>query len=262
MGKAQLACVLATASWIAGAAPLAADVVRTGPYDAFAVGAVRRWFDEHPAEQRARASHCMPMLELAQARQDNAMRLMEEASRPGDSQRQSALVRQANEQFAARGRSLRAFQDCVNTAIRMRPPPSGPRLDRAIDECLRPHGSWRIDWSGYAAADLERSPTRGFDQTFAVARHAARAMLGDDRRRNDYGQDDELMEDHLVGWLTHCLDNKGAAPPQDPRAPYRRFIASGAGGAGRLGEREEAFFTGYGMYPLPPMWDEREPSRP
>lgn len=48
----------------------------------------------------------------------------EEARRPGNSRRQTELVRQANEQIRLRGEKLRAFTDCVNQAMRQTGPPS------------------------------------------------------------------------------------------------------------------------------------------
>jgi hypothetical protein len=43
---------------------------------------------------------------------------MKKPNRPGNSQRQTELVRQGNEQVRLRREKLRAFTDCVNQAIR------------------------------------------------------------------------------------------------------------------------------------------------
>ena len=87
-------------------------------YDRFAVGGAHRWYDNHSSDFKEKSSHCLSILDEAKTYQDNALALYEEARRPGNSRRQTELVKQANEQIALRGDTLRAFTDCVNQANR------------------------------------------------------------------------------------------------------------------------------------------------
>lgn len=117
-------CASALLTWaVAISAPSHAqptsDVFNSsGEYDRFAVGGAHRWFDNHTADFKQQSSHCLSILDEAKAFQDRALALYEEARRPGNSRRQTELVKQANEQIALRGDKLRAFTDCVNQANR------------------------------------------------------------------------------------------------------------------------------------------------
>ena len=107
------------ASWPVHAQPQGSDVFNSsGEYDRFAVGGAHRWYDHHSDEFKQKGSHCLSMLDEAKVYQDKALELYEEARRPGNSRRQSELVRQANEQIRLRGEKLRAFTDCVTQANR------------------------------------------------------------------------------------------------------------------------------------------------
>ncbi len=90
----------------------------SGEYDRFAVGGAHRWYDNHSTDFKQKSSHCRSILDEAKAFQDTALALYEEARQPGNSRRQTELVKQANEQIALRGDKLRAFTDCVNQANR------------------------------------------------------------------------------------------------------------------------------------------------
>jgi hypothetical protein len=90
----------------------------SGQYDRFAVGGAHRWYDNHSTEVKEKSDHCLSILDEAKVYQDKALALYEEAKRPGNSRRQSELVRQANEQIRLRGEKLRALKDCVNLIIR------------------------------------------------------------------------------------------------------------------------------------------------
>ena len=104
---------------IGHAQPVGSDVFSSqGEYDRFAVGGAHRWYDHHSDEFKQNGSHCLSMLDEAKVYQDKALELYEEAKRPGNSRRQSELVRQANEQIRMRGEKLRAFTNCVNQANR------------------------------------------------------------------------------------------------------------------------------------------------
>ncbi len=107
------------AVWPASAQPQGSDVFSSsGEYDQFAVGGAHRWYDHHSDEFKQNGSHCLPLLDEAKVYQDKALALYEEARRPGNSRRQSELVKQANEQIRLRGEKLRAFTDCVTQANR------------------------------------------------------------------------------------------------------------------------------------------------
>jgi len=107
------------APWPTAAQPVGSDVFSSsGDYDRFAVGGAHRWYDKHSPDFRQNASHCLSILNEAKAYQDKALALYEEAKRPGNSRRQSELVKQANEQIRLRGEKLRAFTDCANQANR------------------------------------------------------------------------------------------------------------------------------------------------
>jgi hypothetical protein len=110
-------------SWPGLAQAQGSDVFSSsGQYDRFAVGSAHRWYDNHSADVKQKSTHCLSILDEAKAFQDKALALYEEARRPGNSRRQSALVKQANEQIRLRGEKLRAFTDCVNQAIRQKGP--------------------------------------------------------------------------------------------------------------------------------------------
>lgn len=116
--------VLLTA-WPAHSEPAPSDVFSTsGEYDRFAVGNAHRWYDNHSTEFKQNSSHCLSILDEAKVYQDKALALYEEAKRPGNSRRQSELVKQANEQIRLRGEKLKAFTDCVNQANRRQEPTS------------------------------------------------------------------------------------------------------------------------------------------
>ena len=127
----RLTCMLSLANILFFCHPLVhaqvSDVFSSSDeYDKFAVGGAHRWYDKHSTEAKEKSSHCLSILDEAKVYQDNALALYEEARRPGDSRRQSELVRQANEQIRLRGEKLRAFTDCVNQAIRQ----TGPLSDQ------------------------------------------------------------------------------------------------------------------------------------
>jgi hypothetical protein len=98
----------------------------SGQYDNFAVGGAHRWDDNHSAEFKQKSSPGLSILDEAKAFQDTALALYEEAKRPGNSRRQTELVRQANEQIKLRGQKLKAFTDCVNQGTRQ----AGPQSDQ------------------------------------------------------------------------------------------------------------------------------------
>lgn len=105
--------------------PQVSDVFSSsGQYDRFAVGGAHRWYDKHSTEVKEKSSHCLSLLDEAKVYQDKALALYEEARQPGNSRRQTELVKQANEQIRLRGEKLRAFTDCVNQALRQTGPPS------------------------------------------------------------------------------------------------------------------------------------------
>jgi hypothetical protein len=80
------------------AQPVGSDVFSSqGAYDRFAVGSAHRWYDNHSTEAKEKSSHCLSILDEAKAYQDKALELYDEAKRPGNSRRQTELVRQANE---------------------------------------------------------------------------------------------------------------------------------------------------------------------
>jgi len=109
------------------AQPQGSDVFSSsGEYDRFAVGGAHRWHDNHSTEFKQKSSHCLSILDAAKAFQDKALALYEEATRPGNSRRQTELVKQANEQIRFRGEQLRAFMSCVNQATRQ----IGPQSDQ------------------------------------------------------------------------------------------------------------------------------------
>lgn len=109
----------ALAPWPSAAQPGGSDVFSSqGDYDRFAVGGAHRWYDNHSTDFKQKSSHCLAILDEAKAFQDKALALYEEAKRPGNSRRQTELVRQANEQIKLRGQKLKAFTDCVNQATR------------------------------------------------------------------------------------------------------------------------------------------------
>lgn len=89
-----------------------------GQYDPYAVGGAHRWYDNHTDEFKQKSSHCLPILDEAKTYQDKALELYDEAKQPGNSRRQTELVKQGNEQIKLRGERLRAFTDCVNQANR------------------------------------------------------------------------------------------------------------------------------------------------
>jgi len=112
-------------AWSDQAQPQVSDQFSSsGQYDKFAVGGAHRWYDHHSADFRQKASHCLTILDEAKVYQDKALALYEEARRPGNSRRQTELVKQANEQIRLRGEKLRAFYDCAGQANRRQGPPS------------------------------------------------------------------------------------------------------------------------------------------
>jgi hypothetical protein len=294
------------------AQPQTSDVFSSsGQYDRFAVGSAHRWYDKHSAEAKEKSSHCLSLLDEAKVYQDKALALYEEAKRPGNSRRQSALVKQANEQIRLRGEKLRAFTDCVNQALRQKGPlsdqfassgdgtasdqvqtqpapqpssvpdksggkgikrvPEKPSksdttsepvaLEKAVDDCFAKFvPNYRSpDWSSFSPESFRPTRAGQFNQSFMVSGVAAEQALQLDEAVYGKWEDRELMNDYLVGWLTHCLTDSKVLPMQDPRIPYRRFLESRnpspSQNSKRITKQFEEFGYGYRSYPLPPFWD-------
>ena len=220
------------------------------------------------------------------------MALFDEAKQPGlRNEQRSALVKQGNEQIRLRGEKLRAFTDCANQAIRQKSSlsdqfapnsesggkglkrvpekPSKPdnspgpvTLDKAADNCFaKSVPNYRSpDWSGFSPESLRPKRVGQFEQSFIVSGVAAEEALKLDELVYGKWNDRELMQDYLVGWLTHCLSKNTVLPMQDPRGPYRQFLQSRGPSPSkdpaRVTDRKDKFFFGYQSYPLPPFWDQ------
>jgi hypothetical protein len=106
--------------WAGHAERQESDVFNSsGPYDRYAVGGAHRWYDNHSTETKQKSSPCLSILDEAKVYQDKALALYEEARRPGNSKRQTELVKQANEQIRRRGKSCEPSQT-VSTRLAAR----------------------------------------------------------------------------------------------------------------------------------------------
>lgn len=151
--------------------------------------------------------------------------------------------------------------------MRERPPepdktPEPVTLDKVVDDCFSESvPNYRSpDWSRFVPATLRPKSVGQFAQSFTVSGVAADQALQIDELVYGTWNDRELMQDYLIGWLTHCLSKNKVLPLQDPRGSYRQFLRSGnrtpARNPARPTERNARFFYGYQSYPLPPFWDQ------
>jgi hypothetical protein len=96
-------------------------------YDQFAVGGAHRWYDNHATEFKQKSSHCLSILDEAKTFQDTALALHEEAKRPGNSRRQTELVR--HDQRRAGGVALARR---ITDDVRLRTDACGTDADRWV----------------------------------------------------------------------------------------------------------------------------------
>ncbi|HEU4683521.1 MAG TPA: hypothetical protein VFS39_03355 [Nitrospira sp.] len=258
-----------------------------GQSDPFAVGGAQRWYDHHTTEFKQNSSHCLPLLQEAKAFQDKGLALFEEAKPPGNSRRQSELVKQGNEQIKRRGEKLKAFTNCVNQAnrhvgekgiAREQPTPPGQSdpgnvatMLEVVDRCLRngsqlqyyvtppmaPYvGTVSYDGTGirYDPAYLSRQTP--YARTFLLARQFASYVLSE--RQRLYGIDPgdaQLVRDSdvIVGFITRCFRDMNALQKErrDPREQFADYLIryEGVGASQQAWERtEEDFGLGWGLY--------------
>lgn len=143
-------------------------------------------------------------------------------------------------------------------------------LNKAVDDCFAKSvpNYTSPDWSRFDSAALRPKAVGQFEQSFIVSGVAAEQALKLDELVYGKWNDRELMQDYLVGWLTHCLSENKVIPMQDPRGPFRQFLqsrnSSPSKDPARATERKDKFFFGYQSYPLPPFWDQdlAEPPSP
>jgi hypothetical protein len=134
-------------------------------------------------------------------------------------------------------------------------------LEKTVDDCFtKSVPNYRSpDWSGFSPESLRPKRAGQFNQSFIVSGVAADQALQLDESVYGKWDDRELMQDYLVGWLTHCLTDSKVLPMQDPRIPYRRFLESRnpspSQNSKRITKQFEEFGYGYRSYPLPPFWD-------
>lgn len=258
-----------------------------GQYDQFAVGGAHRWYDKHSDDFKQKASHCLSLLEEAKAFQDKALALFDEAKRPGNSRRQTELVRQGNEQIKLRGQKLKAFTDCANQAnrsegqkgiVREQPTPPGQSdpanvgtMLKAVDRCLREgsqlqyyvtpelasySGTVRYDGTGisYDPAYLGRQTP--YVRTFLLARQFASYVLSERQRRYGIKADDAQLasdSDVIVGFVTRCFRDVNLLQKEqrDPREQFAEYLVryEGAGTPQQAWQRTEGDFgLGWGLY--------------
>ncbi len=134
-------------------------------------------------------------------------------------------------------------------------------FDQAIDDCFKKSvPNYRgPDWSRFPPESLRPKQGREFEQSFIVSGVAAEQALQLDEAVYGKWNDRELMQDYLIGWLTHCLSEKKTLPYDDPRPFYEQFMQKDSRDQSqhptRQQERNERFFSGYTMYPTRPFWD-------
>ena len=142
-----------------------------------------------------------------------------------------------------------------------RPPGAVTTFDKAIDACFAKFiPDYRSpDWQDFPPEALEPQPDDPIRQSFFIARVGAESALKTDEAQNGTWDDRELILDHLIGWLTHCLADQHVLPKSDPRATYRSYSASQLKSVTpeRMEEHNSWFATGYHSYPLPPFWDRK-----
>ncbi len=143
-----------------------------------------------------------------------------------------------------------------------RPPGFVTTFDKAIDACFAKFmPDYRSpDWQDFPPEALEPQPDDPIRQSFFIARVGAESALKTDEAQNGTWDDRELILDHLIGWLTHCLADQHVLPKSDPRATYRSYSASQLKSVmtpERMEEHNSWFATGYHSYPLPPFWDRK-----
>ena len=230
-----------------GSAPQGDAFASQADDDPYAVGAARRWYDNHPDDVKTRASGCLSLLDEAKAYQDAALALFDQATQAGNSRTQSALVAKGNEQIALRTQKLSAFMACVNQAMRAPgsdefgsnggakgltrtpgPPARRPNqpatLAQVIDACFGEKDPlYRApDWSrALTAAERSQTGAASFAAAFKASGVAAEQALRLDEQAYGAWTNREQMLDYLTGWVAHCLGDRGATPRQDPRVPYR-----------------------------------------
>lgn len=110
--KSRQLALAATLALLTSAAPAQAGGLLEEP--CFATCGQYRWFLKKSAEVRDNATCCIPLIRQAKVKEERALELYEEASRPGNSEEQGDLVREANRLIGKRGRLIRKFIDCVN----------------------------------------------------------------------------------------------------------------------------------------------------
>jgi hypothetical protein len=258
-----------------------------GQYDPYAVGSAHRWYDNHTTEFKQNSSHCLPLLQEAKAFQDKALALFEEAKQPGNSRRQSELVKQGNEQIRQRGEKLKAFTDCVNQAnrregekgiVREQSTPPGQSdpgnvatMLAVVDRCLRESsqlqyyvsppvasysGTVNYDGTGirYDPAYLSRQSP--YARTFLLARQFASYVLSERQRRYGINPGDAQLardSDVIVGFVTRCFRDVNALQKEqrDPREQFADYLVryEGVGTSQQAWERTEGDFgLGWGLY--------------
>jgi len=143
-------------------------------------------------------------------------------------------------------------------------PQNHPRrtvFDQAIDDCFKKSDpNYRSpDWSRFPPDSLRPKQGREFEQSFIISGVAADQALRLDEAVYGKWNDRELMQDYLIGWLTHCLSEKKTLPYEDPRPFYEQFVQKNSRDQSqhptRQQDRNERFFSGYTRYPTRPLWD-------
>jgi len=108
------------------------------------------------------------------------------------------------------------------------PAPAVPSLETTIEQCLRPHfpDYTTPGWGRFASVAQQGGGRTPVQYTFPIIQIAVRQALAAEQRRYGKLPYGDHSRAYLEGWLGRCLLDSGVITPgEDPRAPYRQFLA-------------------------------------
>ncbi len=126
--------------------------------------------------------------------------------------------------------------------------PGRTNLETAIGQCLHPHfpDYTTPGWDRFGSTAQQAGAPTPIQYAFPIVQIAARQALEAEKRRYGklpYGDNSYA---YLEGWLGRCLWDAGAiAKGEDPRAPYKRFLANQRLGDSELNERYYDWDVGF-----------------
>lgn len=200
----------------------------------------KTWWDV----KRKDYPECAGLVDQHEEMTKELYRLDAEAKRTVEPRRKQ-LVQQINDLSKQRTKVQRQIFGCIRESskppsddgqkglkrVPEQPPqqdtqPAPVTFDKAVDDCFsKSVPNYRSpDWSRFTPESLRPKRIGQFEQSFLVSTVAADQALQLDELVHGKWKDRELMQDYLIGWLTHCLSENDALPMQDPRGSYAQFL--------------------------------------